>query len=167
MKLDPKPVPAWPKLAWVAKLRPGADKITVYHGPCVETSRDWCVEAVWAGKYEQADFDQTDLVFGSGLRCRESGVLLVSSGTPLDRLWYYRGTDSWYGANSLPALLAVTGASLVGGPADYARDVDTIRQGLTGYKRQLPCEGGELTATRQRIKSFAPNRGCVSPECEV
>ncbi|MGB2753732.1 MAG: hypothetical protein WBD75_03675 [Phycisphaerae bacterium] len=144
MKLDPQPVPAWPKLAWVATLRPGADKITIYHGPCVETSRDWCAEAVWAGEYARGDFDRTDLVFGSGLRRREHRVVFVSAGTTLDRLWYHRGTDAWHVANSLPALLAVAGTSLAGIPADYARDVDTIGQGLTGYKRRLPAATGEL-----------------------
>lgn len=144
MQLDNKLVSAWPKLAWVAKFTHRADTITVYHGLCVETNELWCVEAVWAGEYERGDFDRTDLVFGSGLRCREHGVVFVSSGTTLDRLWYYRSKDSWHVANSLPALLAVGGISLSGVNVDYVRDVDTIIQGLTGYKRQLPCKGGQL-----------------------
>lgn len=38
----------------------------------------------------------------------------------------------------------MAGTSLAGIPADYARDVDTIGQGLTGYKRRLPAATGEL-----------------------
>jgi len=144
VKLDPIPIPAWPKLAWAARLRPGVNTVEVYHGPCVEADRQRCVEAVWAGDYGQADFDRTDLVFGTGLRCREEKVVLVSSGTTLDRLWYHRGPGGWHVANSLTALLAVTGVSLVETYADYARDVDTIRHGLTGYRRRFPCSDGEL-----------------------
>ncbi len=144
MKLNPKLIPTWPKLAWVATFLPGSELIKVYHGPCVETNGRWCVEAVWAGDYERGNFDRTDLIFGSGLRCRENGVIFVSSGTTLDRLWYYRGNDSWFVANSLPAILAVAETSLDEVSWDYARDVDTIMQGVSGYKRQLPCNEGEL-----------------------
>jgi len=45
MRLSPRLVPDWPKLAWVARLTKGADTIEVLHGPMVETAKDWCAEA--------------------------------------------------------------------------------------------------------------------------
>ncbi len=38
------------------------------HGGRVEVAEDFFCEAVWAGAYTVAAFDQTDLVFGSGGR---------------------------------------------------------------------------------------------------
>ena len=145
MKLDPKLVPAWPKLAWVARFPHRADTITVHHGPCVETTRDWCVEAVWAGQYECGDFDRTDLVFGSGIRCRGDSVVFVSSGTTLDRLWFVQRGDLWYVANSLPGLLAIAGLSLRYDYTGYAADLTTICGGLRDYKRLLLTDAEEVS----------------------
>ncbi len=51
MKLIPKLIPDWPKLAWVALIVKDLDEVHVLHGPMVETSDDWIVEAVWAGNF--------------------------------------------------------------------------------------------------------------------
>ena len=52
----------------------------------VETGPNWCVEAVWAGPFEAADFDRTDLMFGTGIRARGDHLMFVNSGTAVDRL---------------------------------------------------------------------------------
>ena len=70
MDLRPIQIESWPKLAWVARLPLCAKRVDVFHGPMVEVGSDWCVEAVWAGEFEDGDFDRTDLVFGSGVRRR-------------------------------------------------------------------------------------------------
>jgi hypothetical protein len=49
-----KEVPGWPKLAWAAVTKRGSDVVAVLHGPCVETSPDWCAEAVWAAIFPRA-----------------------------------------------------------------------------------------------------------------
>lgn len=138
MKLDCHCVAAWAKLAWVATFPPGAAAVTVHHGPCVETREGWCAEAVWAGDFSRGDFDRTDLVFGSGVRCREGGVVFVSAGTTLDRLWYVRHNGAWYVSNSLPALLAVSGLALRDDYGRYAEDMESIGLGLAGYEREIP-----------------------------
>ena len=89
MKLIYNRIESWPRLAWVAELKQGLEKITIFHGSDVETTEQWCVEAVWAGDYSRGDFDQTDLIFGSGIRCRDNKAVFVSSGSTLDRLWYF------------------------------------------------------------------------------
>jgi hypothetical protein len=45
MRLSPRLVPGWPKLAWVATFARGDESIEVLHGPMVETAEDWCVGA--------------------------------------------------------------------------------------------------------------------------
>src|SRR5207245_7865116 len=87
MRLRYTLVADWPPLAWLARCRPGAPAIDVFHGPRVELAADWFCEAVWDGAFADGDFDRTDLVFGSGARARESdGVCFVSSGSTVDRL---------------------------------------------------------------------------------
>ena len=112
MQLKPKVVPDWPKLAWVATFTKGSRQIDVLHGPMVEVADGWVVEAVWAGEFESGNFDRTDLVFGSGVRCRGNRVVFVSAGTAMERLWYCQQDGQWYVSNSLGALSACAGLSL-------------------------------------------------------
>ncbi len=143
MKLDTKQIPNWPKLAWVAKVFPGTPLVQVYHGSCVERGNEFCVEAVWAGRFSEGDFDRTDLVFGSGIRCRGQQIVFVSSGATTDRLWYCWNDPCGYVANSLPALLAVADLSLRE-DYHYFPDLRTICNGLDRYQRTLPTTGKEL-----------------------
>lgn len=145
MKLNLNAVTAWPKLAWVARFTPLIDTVAVFHGPYVEANDQWCVEAVWAGDYTHGDFDKTDLIFGSGIRCRENHVVFVSSGTTLDRLWHYRRGDTWYVANSFPALLATADLSLDALPTSCVRNIDSIMRGIADYERLMPCDDGDLS----------------------
>lgn len=138
-------VTGWPKLAWLATFPRGSRTIAIYHGPCVEIGRKWCVEAVWAGKFSDGDFDRTDLVFGSGIRCRENQVVFVSSGTTLDRLWYCLHRGVYHVTNSLPALLASAGLSLCEDYATYPEEMDTIRWGLSGYQRKFPTNSSDIS----------------------
>ncbi len=140
MKLYFKQILKWPKLAWVACLVQGSNNITVMHGPYVEIGKDWCAEAVWAGDFEKGDFDKTDLIFGSGIRCRDEKVTFVSSGTTLDRLYYCRVGGSWYVSNSLPALLACSKISLDINYLKYSDDISSIYKGLKKCQRVLPAK---------------------------
>lgn len=139
MKLFFKKIHKWPKLAWVASYSEGSTNITVQHGPCVETSEDWCAEAVWAGDYKKGDFDRTDLVFGSGIRCRDDRAIFVSSGSMHDRLFYCKTGGSWYLSNSFPGLLACAKISLKADYLEYANDIGSIWKGIFKYKRLLPA----------------------------
>ena len=124
MRLMPKSLPQWPKLAWLAVFQDGSRTIPVYHGPMVEVSEEWVAEAVWAGTFGSGDFDQTDLVFGSGVRCRGGKVVFVTAGTGADRLWYCCHKRNWHVSNSLPALLASTGLSLRDDYDRYTFDIE-------------------------------------------
>ena len=112
MHLELCRIDTWPKLAWVARIRDDSRQVLVFAGPMVEVGNDWIAEAVWAGNFSDGSFDQTDLVFGSGIRIRGQKVVFVSSGTVFDRLWHTSPGADHYVSNSLPALLAVSGRSL-------------------------------------------------------
>ncbi|MCX5676529.1 MAG: hypothetical protein NTX87_16125 [Planctomycetota bacterium] len=145
MRLSPRLVPGWPKLAWVATFASGNDAVEVLHGPMVETAEDWCVEAVWAGPFEAADFDRTDLVYGSGIRIRSDGVHFVSSATGVDRLWYAHHAGRTWIANSLPALLATSGLALREDYDGYAQDLATVEtRGIRHYASTLPATPADL-----------------------
>jgi len=135
MRLFFKKIHKWPKLVWVASFVEGLEEIT---GPFVETNKDWCAETVWADDYKKGDFDRTDLIFGSGIRCRNETVMFVSSGTVLDRLFYSKVGDIWYLSNSLPGLLACAKISLKTNYLDYHNDIRSIEKGLKKYQRVLP-----------------------------
>ena len=57
---------AWPELAWLAVLRPGDSVIEVHRGRRVVVTDDWFGEIAWAGPYEEARFEATEIVAGSG-----------------------------------------------------------------------------------------------------
>lgn len=140
MRLVPVEVPKWPKLAWVAQIAKGSDEVRTYHGPMVETSDDWIVEAVWAGDFAAGDFDRTDLVFGSGVRLRGSRVFFVSSGTTFDSLWRVELGETTTVSNSLPSILAVGGLSLSEAFSRYSERIYSITRGLNEPKSSLPTE---------------------------
>jgi hypothetical protein len=132
-------------LAWTAILAPGAEEVRLLHGERVEVCEEWAVEAVWAGDYGAGDFDQTDLVFGTGVRCRDNRVVFVTSGTAMDRLWYCQKEGTWYVSNSLGALSACSDLSLQEdfGYVNDRRSVIRTTWGEDSCTRSFPTQGGE------------------------
>ena len=147
MKLTNEPIAGWPKLAWVAVCSGDRSEVVVYHGPLVEVTQDWCVEAVWAGEFGKGDFDRTDLVFGTGVRLRGDDIIFVSSGTTLDRLWHVIVAGKTYVSNTLPGILALAGVSLRPDYSGYQRDIHTIVKGLERYQRVIPGDPVDIQVT--------------------
>jgi hypothetical protein len=139
-------VPGWPKLAWVAVMKPGSDTVSVLHGPCVETNRNWCVEAVWPGDFPEGDFDLADVVAGTGVRLRGDNVVFVSSGDTLNRLHHFEDSQALYVSNSLAGLMAVAGLELLP-EYEYATAMESIKNGLRSYTRQIPSNRGPIHLT--------------------
>jgi len=145
MKLIPQVISKWPRLAWAAVLTPGSDEIVFYHGPRVEVSAQWAVEAVWAGDFESGDFDQSDLVFGTGVRCRDDRAFFVTSGTAMERLWYCRKDKKWFVSNSLAGLGVCADLSL---QEDFCYVNDRLSAigttwGAESCVRSIPTQSGE------------------------
>lgn len=136
---------SWPKLAWVAVLARGQEKIRILHGPMVETGSDRVVEGVWDGCFRDGGFDKTDLFFGSGLRVRDNKITFVTSASGIDRIWYVECRGGLYVGNTLPGLLSVAQLVLDADYPHYASDLLTVgTKGLCRYKRSIPTVGPDV-----------------------
>jgi hypothetical protein len=147
MNLSYTHIEDWPPLAWLATCAPDERTVEVAHGSRVETRPDWFAEAAWDGDFERADFDQTDLVFGTGARLRDGGLTFVSSATVVDRLHSLEADGRVWVSNSLACLLAAAGASVAPGYAGYFSDFETITRGIRNYKRTLATSRGPARLT--------------------
>ncbi len=144
MNLLTESVPHWPPLAWLARSAAGSDDVRLLHGTGVEIGDDWFAEAVWDGPFEEANFDRTDLVYGSGGRRRGDRWVFAASSTSMDRLQYFRDRDGWLVSNSLACLLAAIDADVPPLHASYRRDFSSIILGLDRYHRQLRTTRGDV-----------------------
>lgn len=139
--------PDWPPLAWLASCESSSQTVAVHHGSWVEVSERWFCEAVWAGDYSRGDFDQTDLVAGSGGRLRDDRLIFVSSGSTIDRLNSVSVPGRTWVSNSLPCLLAAAQATVNPSYRWYYRDSLSIMEGLHRYKRRLSTSLGHVELT--------------------
>jgi hypothetical protein len=148
MRLACREVSGWPPLAWLARCTPGQDAIAVYHGRRVEVGPEWFAEAVWDGPCAEAEFDRTDVVFGSGGRLRsergEATLTFVSPATTVDRLQYLRDAGGAWVSNSLPCLLAAAGGEPDPTYDDYFHFFESIIRGIRRYERELPTSAGPV-----------------------
>ena len=142
MILDYKPMPEWPVLSWLAVCQYGTDRVLVLHGQDVQTEPHWFCEAIWDGPYSEANLDQTDLIYGSGARCRGDRITFVSSGATIDRLQFLDRDPLVLVSNSLACLLTISGFE----PDPYFRGyIDLFSSIGRGYKRCdrfVPLRGG-------------------------
>ncbi|MEM9587760.1 MAG: hypothetical protein AAGA03_10815 [Planctomycetota bacterium] len=127
----------WPPLAWVAHGKRFGDVIEVSHGLRVETHEDWFGEIVWDGPFQDARFDETDLVLGSGGRVGENGVTFVSAGHTMDRLILCRVGDQYWISNSLPAALLLSQTNVSQLYRSYPADFSKIILGIDQYDGRL------------------------------
>src|SRR5215471_953270 len=134
---------SWAPLTWLAVCRRGSDDIEIQHGDKVETTPQWFCEAVWPGPFERGDFDLTDLVAGTGARLREGKAIFVSSGNTVDRIISLETQTGLYVSNSLPCLLALTGARIDPTYPRYYDDFCSIVKGIANYKTSLSTSLGE------------------------
>jgi hypothetical protein len=139
--------PHWPPLAWLARCEKTSPTVVIFHGPRVEVTDDWYCEAVWAGNYASGDFDQTDIVAGSGGRIRSDALDFVSSGSTIDRLQSLEADGAVWVSNSLACLMAAVGASVDPTYSGYYRDASSIIDGLDRYKRTLSTTVGDVKLT--------------------
>ena len=146
-KLQSRGIVQWPSLAWIAVCRRSDPTIEIFHGLGVEIAPDWYCEAVWAGPFDEGDFDKSDLVFGSGGRIRTGSIVFVSSGTTLDRLHSIEREDSVLVSNSLPCLLWFCPARLDQNYTQYFQDFDTLADGFERYKPSLATSAGSVRLT--------------------
>lgn len=141
-------IQGWPSLAWLARCDRGGTTVLVRHGWRVETRTGWFGGIVWKGLFAEADFDRTDVVFGSGARIRDGAAIFVSPATTVSRLHSFVTPDGVWVSNSLPCLMAAVGASVDPIYPRYMFDFRSIANaGLADYKRTLATSVGDLRFT--------------------
>jgi hypothetical protein len=146
MRLRYTLLPDWPRLAWLARLSPGA-AIEILHGADVALAEEWFCEAVWDGAYAAGDFDRTDVVFGSGGRIRAHALTFVSSGATVDRLQSLAYDGTTWVSNSLVCLLAHSGATVDPIYPGYFGDFKEITAGIERPAPELLTSMGPVRFT--------------------
>jgi len=134
----------WPPLAWLTKCSVSSSCVDVYHGNQVEVRTSWFCEAVWDGPFADGNFDDTDIVFGSGGRLRDGQLVFVSSGTTVDRMQALKLKDYVLISNSLACLVKAADASIDRTHSRYFQDFESICHGLSNYKRKLQTSAGPI-----------------------
>ena len=144
MSLDYKPMPDWPVLSWLAVCEIGTNRVLVFHGQDVQTQPYWFCEAIWDGTYSEGNLDQTDLIFGSGARCRTDRITFVSSGATIDRLQFLQQDGLVLVSNSLACLLTM--ADLEPDPQfrGYIQLFSSIGRGYKSCDRFVPLRSGAV-----------------------
>ena len=170
MRLEFQSKPNWPPLAWVARIRRRSNQVEVLHGVQVERADAWFCEATWDGDFAAGDFDRTDIVSGSGGRCRDDKIVFVSSGSTVDRLQWLERDDEVLISNTLPGLLRVASEELDPTYPHYMHDLFSVVKGLGRYVSSLPATNGPVqlcyfdniewdgTTCRRVAKPFADRR---------
>jgi hypothetical protein len=134
----------WPPLAWIAVCERGSPLLRIIAGAGVEQRQNWFCEAVWDAPFSDGNFDQTDVVFGSGARLREDQVIFVSAGSTVDRLQFAIRGKRTVVSNSLACLMETIDESLSPGSKGYCEFFEAIDQGIECPLHELPCVGGPI-----------------------
>jgi len=111
--------------------------VTALCGTAVEHGEGWLVEGVWDAPFEAGEFHLREAFFGSGLRVDGDEVTACASTALVDRLLYSATGEHVVVSNSLPLLLAVSGARLVA-DHDYREDCRLAQHGISGPTHGLP-----------------------------
>lgn len=101
--------PDIPCLAW--SLRVNTREAKVVHGSLLETQPSFFTDGVWAGEFSKGGFGE-GFFCGTGAILDQRGVTLVSSDTPIDRVFTTRIGRELFASNSLPFFLALIDDSL-------------------------------------------------------
>ena len=125
MKLKAVANSSFPKLAWVAEVNRNDGTVALHHGPSVEVRRNFFVEGVWDGPFQNGDFGETDCVFGTGGILNEESIRFVTSAATTDFLYYDDKGAQVTVSNSLPLLLAYVRDSLDPHCPDYPSICDS------------------------------------------
>ena len=137
----------WPPGAWIASGAEDSQEALVRHGSGVAIHGDWFGEIVWDGDYSSAEFDLTDVVYGSGGKATDSGLKFVSSANTMDRLQHLHLGREWHVSNSLVCLLNCVDAQVPVLDSNCRSRFESIIQGLDKYTRHVSTNKGQVELT--------------------
>jgi len=147
MRFELVPVPALPRLAWAAIVRPGTEVVRVLHGPWVETRGDRFVEGAWDAPFGAWELAAAENLAGSGGMVTPEGVLFAAPANMYERLHVIRNDDALHVSNSLAFTLAMADARLDPTHPHYYLDlVDHYRCGIRVKDKSLRLAGGRTVA---------------------
>lgn len=140
--------PGLDRLAWIATVDRRTEDVQVLHGDKVETGDNFAVEGVWDQPYELGAFHMARHFFGSGIVRDERGWWLVPSRALVDRLVYCETATEVIASNSLPLLMAWTGARL--DPRwNYRNESFAILKGIDAYDSTFHLSDNQKRSFRQ------------------
>lgn len=151
-------VPNLPKLSWLSILDFDSATLSVLHGTHVETGKDWLVEGVWDGDFESADFHRSPNFFGSGIRVQDGAVHFVPSSALIDRLIFCILGNQLLISNSVPLLMAFTGARLDPNH-NYHHESYAIVDGVRRYDKTFVVLHPEIRCFQQQYEENIVVRG--------
>jgi len=149
-----------PKLAWVAEVDRAKGIVTLLHGPLVEVRRNFFIEGVWNGLFQNGEFGETDCVFGTGGILGQESIRFVTSASTTDSLYYAEKGEQVTVSNSLPLLLAYIQDILDPRYPHYDRICLSILDGINDYRRDIPTTRG--TVRRQMYRNIDVSREQIS-----
>lgn len=158
MILETRCIPELPKLSWLATLDFDSGVLAVVHGTHVEKGKDWLVEGVWDGEFESAEFHRSENFFGSGIRLDGDAVHFVPSTALIDRLIFCTLRNQLLVSNSIPLLLAATGARL---DPDHSYHLESyaIVAGVRNYDKRFAVIHPEISSFMQQYEANIVVRG--------
>ena len=135
MKLEFERDDELPRLAWCARVKRGADIVSVRHGPWVETWDRGFFEGAWNGRFADGQPSQATACFGSGAELTADAIRFVTPTHMLERIHAINIGDEMLVSNSLPFVIA-----------EARDDVDTsykyyhfdLMTNMRGYRQYLP-----------------------------
>lgn len=136
LRLESRIVPALPRLAWCATVRPSDDTVSVICGADVHRSDEFVVEGAWDGPFRYGNFPAARHFFGSGVRVEGRDVSCAASTALVDRIVYARSERRISCSNSLPVLLAATACRL-DAVHDYTPECRALMAGRHRYRRRF------------------------------
>ncbi len=155
---------ALPPLAWCAVQRRDGGEVTVVCGAGVLRGGDWFFEGSWSGPFQSAALG-TSYRFGSGAAVDETGIRYYPPSHTLGRLHLLRTAERVIVSNSLAFTLAMSGRALAPDYPFHARNLYSVRLGLTRCRKSLPLTAGrmELAYVRPLVVDRALNVRQLDP----
>jgi hypothetical protein len=136
--------PDLPPLAWLALVDSVRGVVSVVAGTSVRAWDDGFFEGTWAGAAEPSAIASSTTVFGSGIVAGADGTTtVVTPSHTMSGVFARSANGITVLSNSLTAILAVTGASLVRDGRYPSRFIQTI-EGVGNSPIELPSDTGTL-----------------------
>ena len=139
MRLEPREMPGWPPLAWLARC---GDDVELWHGPRVEVGPDWAFEGAWDGDFADGASTRSPWSrLGRPHPGRRRGLRLADLDDRPPLPSRYAATGETFVSNSLLALLEAAGAEVTDPEVPGAGDLDRAAGSTGAGARSRPPRG--------------------------